>query len=56
MYAVVMPFILCVGCIVFLIWINVIFKPPAYENEMSLNYMLIFIGLLSGWITWSLAT
>jgi len=56
MYAVVPAFILCVACVVTLIWINTISKPPAYEYEMSFNYMLIVVGLLSGWGVWMLAT
>lgn len=56
MYAVVLPLMLCVACVVTLIWINTISKPPAYEYEMSFNYMLIGMILLSGWTTWSLLT
>ena len=56
MYAVLIPFLLCVACVVTLIWVNTIKKPPAYEYEMDFNYWLIFIGLLSGWATYHLAT
>ena len=51
-----MPFLLCVVCVVGLIWINTISNPPAYKYEMDFNYWVIFIALLSGWVTWSLST
>jgi len=54
MYAFVLPLLLCIFCIVTLIWGNTILKPPMYEYEMDANYGLIFLGLLSGWGTYSL--
>ena len=52
MYAFVLPLLLCICCIVTLIWGNTIQKPPMYEYEMDANYGLIFLGLLSGWGTY----